>query len=68
MVATVKFLGFPEPQITLPATAIVQSGESSFLFEQMQPWILQPVKVVAGAQVGGATIVTDGLDNPLVSY
>jgi len=62
MFATVNFLGFPEPQIKVPTTAIVQSGEASFVFEQIKPWILQPVKVTVGSQLGDETIVTDGLE------
>ena len=62
MFATVNFLGFPEPQIKVPTTAIVQSGEASFVFEQIKPWILQPVKVTTGSQLGDETIVTQGLE------
>ena len=62
MFATVNFLGFPEPQIKVPTTAIVQSGEASFVFVQIKPWILQPVKVTVGSQLGDETIVTDGLE------
>jgi cobalt-zinc-cadmium efflux system membrane fusion protein len=61
MFATVNFLGFPEPQITVPTTAIVQSGEAAFVFEQIKPWVLQPVKVTVGAQSGDETIITQGL-------
>jgi cobalt-zinc-cadmium efflux system membrane fusion protein len=62
MFATVKFLGFPEPQTTVPTTAIVQSGETAFVFEQIKPWVLQPVKVTPGSQSGDQTIVTQGLE------
>ena len=61
MFATVNFLGFPELQITVPTTAIVQSGEAAFVFEQIKPWVLQPVKVTVGAQSGDETIITQGL-------
>jgi len=62
MFATVNFLGYPEPQIKVPTTVIVQSGESSFVFEQIKPWVLQPRKVTTGSQLGDETIVTRGLD------
>ncbi|MGA2248442.1 MAG: efflux RND transporter periplasmic adaptor subunit, partial [Verrucomicrobiota bacterium] len=62
MFATVNFLGFPEPQITVPTTAIVQSGETAFVFKQTNPWVLQPVKVTTGSQSGDETIITDGLE------
>jgi cobalt-zinc-cadmium efflux system membrane fusion protein len=62
MFATVNFLGFPEPRVTVPTTAVVQSGEAAFVFEQIEPWVLQPVKVTAGSQSGDVTIITDGLE------
>jgi len=62
MFATVNFLGFPQPQIKVPTTAIVQSGEASFVFEQLKPWVLEPVKVTVGSQLGDETIVTQGLE------
>ena len=62
MFATVNFLGYPEPQIKVPTTAIVQSGEASFVFEQLKPWALEPVKVTVGSQLGDETIVTQGLE------
>ena len=61
MFATVNFLGFPEPQITVPTTAIVQRGDAVFVFEQITPWVLQPIKVTIGSQLGDETIITQGL-------
>jgi len=61
MFATVSFLGFPEQQITVPTTAIVQSGDAAFVFEQIKPWVLQPSKVTIGSQVEDETIITQGL-------
>jgi cobalt-zinc-cadmium efflux system membrane fusion protein len=62
MFATVNFLGFPEPQITVPTTAIVQSGDAAFVFEQIKPWVLQPVQVATGSQLSDKTIITRGLE------
>lgn len=62
MFATVNFLGFPATQITVPTTAVVQSGESAFVFVQVKPWTLQPVKVELGAQRGGRIVITSGLE------
>ena len=61
MYGTVNFLEFPQTQITVPATAVMQSGASAFVFEQIKPWILQPRKVDVGAQVGDRIMVTSGL-------
>ena len=62
MFAAVNFLGFPEMQITIPAKAVVQSGESAFVFKQVKPWILQPQKVGLGTQRGDRIIITSGLE------
>ncbi len=62
MFATVNFLGFPETQITVPSTAIVQAGQSSFVFEQVKPWTLQPREVTVGAQQGERAVITKGLE------
>ena len=67
MFATVNFLGFPQTQITVPATAVVQSGAAAFVFEQVKPWVLQPQKVEVGAQVladghQDRIIITGGLE------
>lgn len=62
MFATVDFLGFPETQITVPTTAVVQSGESAFVYEQVKPWILEPQKVEVGTQHGDRIVITDGLE------
>jgi len=62
MFATVNFLGFPQTQITVPATAVVQSGTSAFVFEQVKPWVLQPREVKVGAQQDDRIIITDGLE------
>jgi len=61
MFATVKFLGFPETQLTVPATSVVQSGSSAFVFEQIKPWNLQSQEVKLGALQGDRIIVTEGL-------
>jgi cobalt-zinc-cadmium efflux system membrane fusion protein len=62
MFATVNFLGFPQSKITVPATAVVQSGTSAFVFEQVKPWVLQPREVKVGAQQDDRIIITEGLD------
>lgn len=62
MFATVSFLGFPEARITVPTTAIVQAGQSAFVFEQIKPWTLQPREVSLGAQQGERTVIAKGLE------
>jgi cobalt-zinc-cadmium efflux system membrane fusion protein len=62
MFGIVTFLGFPESRITLPATAIVQSGSAAFVFEQVKPWALQPREVSLGMQQGERTVIVRGLE------
>jgi len=62
MFATVNFLGFPAMQITVPATAVVQVGQSTFVFEQVRPWTLQPREVSLAAPQGERAVVTRGLE------
>jgi cobalt-zinc-cadmium efflux system membrane fusion protein len=62
MFATVNFLGFPETHLTVPLAAVVQSGDSAFVFKQVKPWVLQPQKVEIGAQVGDRIVITRGLE------
>lgn len=61
MFATVNFLGFPQTQLTVPTTAVVQSGSAAFVFEQVKPWTLQPREVKVGAQQGDRIIITEGV-------
>jgi cobalt-zinc-cadmium efflux system membrane fusion protein len=61
MFATVNFLDFPETQITVPTAAIVQVGQSAFVFEQIKPWVLQPREVTVGSQQGERTVISKGL-------
>ena len=62
MFATVNFLGFPETQLTVPTTAVVQSGNAAFVFEQVKPWTLRPREVKVGAQPGDRIIIVEGLE------
>ncbi len=62
MFATVNFIGFPETQVTVPTTAIVQVGQSAFVFEQVRAWNLQPREVTVGKQQGDRIVITRGLD------
>jgi membrane fusion protein, heavy metal efflux system len=63
MFATVKFLGFPETQITVPTAALVQVGQSAFVFDQVKPWMLQPREVTVGPQQGERTVISKGLES-----
>ena len=62
MFATVNFLGFPEQRITVPAKAIVQVGQSAFVFEQTKPWTLQPREVTVAERQGERVVIAKGLE------
>jgi len=62
MFATVNFLGFPEQRITVPANAIVQVGQSAFVFEQTKPWTLQPREVTVAERQGERVVIAKGLE------
>ncbi len=61
MFATVNFEGFPERVVTIPTTAVVQIGGTSFVFEQVKPWTLAPCEVVPGEQRGERIVIKRGL-------
>ena len=46
----------------MPTTAIVQSGQSAFVFEQVKTWTLQPREVTVGPQQGERTVIAKGLE------
>lgn len=62
MFATVDFADFPSGQVTVPTTAIVQIGNSTFVFVQIKPWEFQAREVVLGPQVGDRTIISEGVE------
>ncbi len=63
MFATVKVLGFPEMLVTVPTTAVVQVGQSAFVFEQVKPRTFQPREVTLGRQEGDRIVITKGLES-----
>jgi cobalt-zinc-cadmium efflux system membrane fusion protein len=61
MYATVTFLGFPEPEITVPTSALVQIGGAAFVFQQLSPGTYKAIEVEPGEQHGGRTAIRRGL-------
>ncbi|MGH7968712.1 MAG: efflux RND transporter periplasmic adaptor subunit, partial [Limisphaerales bacterium] len=65
MFATANFLGFPETQITVPSTAVVQIGQSAFVFEVLadgHQLTLRPREVTVGAQQQDRIVIAKGLE------
>lgn len=63
MFATVQFLDFPATRVTVPTTALVQVGASTFVYVRSKPWELIPHSVHPGAQLGDRTVVEEGLES-----
>lgn len=61
MFVTMNFDGFPEKVLTVPTSAVVQMGGSSFVFEQVKPWVLVPREVETGAQRSERIVIKRGL-------
>ena len=61
MFGTMNFDGFPEKVLTVPTSAVVQMGGSSFVFEQVKRWVLAPREVEPGVQRNERIIIKRGL-------
>ena len=62
MFMTMNFEGFPEKEVTVPTSAVVQIGGTSFVFEHIKPWTLLPREVEPGGQRGERIIIKKGLN------
>ena len=63
MFATVQIKDVPKEEITVPMTAVVQVGNSTFVFEQSDPATYVPRSVQLGQQHGDRVVVKTGLTN-----
>ncbi len=61
MFATVLIKDIPKAEITVPIAAVVQVGNSSFVFEQTDPTTYLPRSVQLGQQHGDRVVITIGL-------
>ena len=61
MFATVFLRGIPKQEITIPTTAVVQIGNSAFVFEQTDPTTYLPRLVQLGQQHGERVVIANGL-------
>jgi cobalt-zinc-cadmium efflux system membrane fusion protein len=61
MFASVTFVGFTEASVVVPTSSIVQVGESTFVFEQVRPWVLQSREVVIGPQQRERIVIKRGI-------
>lgn len=61
MFATVIFRSKAEPELVVPTTSVVVSGEKSSVFVETAPWTFERRQVEVGEQVGDKIVVTNGL-------
>lgn len=66
MFASVDLVDFPDTLITVPNTAIVQTGATTVVYERVDreaagPWRLEPREVTLGPQLGERTVILAGL-------
>lgn len=61
MFASVTFTETAAPEIVVPTQGVVLLGDSSFVFVESAPWVFQRRRVTPGAQIDGATIISEGL-------
>ncbi|MEO8875653.1 MAG: efflux RND transporter periplasmic adaptor subunit [Polyangiaceae bacterium] len=62
MFATVTFKNKAIPEIVVPTTAVVISGEKSQVFVEKAPWTFEKRVVEVGEQVNGRIAIAHGLD------
>jgi membrane fusion protein, heavy metal efflux system len=61
MFATVQIKDVPKEEITVPIVAVVQVGNSAFVFEQTDPTTYLPRPVQLGQQHGDRVVIKTGL-------
>jgi membrane fusion protein, heavy metal efflux system len=61
MFATVEIKDVPKEEITVPMNAVVQVGNSAFVFEQTDPTTYLPRSVQLGQQHGDRVVIKSGL-------
>ncbi len=62
MFATVLFRSKPAPEVVVPTSAVVVSGEKSNVFVEVSPWTFERRQVEIGEQLGSRIVVTKGLE------
>jgi cobalt-zinc-cadmium efflux system membrane fusion protein len=61
MFGTVVFEGTPERAVTVPATAVLQLGDTSFVYVETKPWAFERRAILLGEPFGSRVVVTAGL-------
>jgi membrane fusion protein, heavy metal efflux system len=61
MYATIAFAAHPAPVVIVPATALLRTGDSTYVFVETRPWTLERRSVLIGAIDDGRAVVRSGL-------
>jgi cobalt-zinc-cadmium efflux system membrane fusion protein len=61
MFATMSFRGKAAPEIVVPTTAVVITGDTSSVFVEGAPWVFEKHDVETGEQIGDVVAVLKGL-------
>jgi membrane fusion protein, heavy metal efflux system len=61
MFATMTVRGIAAPEIVVPATAVVITGDKSSVFLELSPWTFEKRDVETGEQIADVVAVTKGL-------
>jgi cobalt-zinc-cadmium efflux system membrane fusion protein len=61
MYAMITFATHPRPSVVVPATSLLQIGDSNYVFVETRPWTLERRPVVVGAIDSGRAVVRQGL-------
>ncbi len=61
MYGMITFAAHPRPTIVVPATSLLQIGDSSYVFVETKPWTLQRRPVIVGNVDSGRVVVREGL-------
>jgi cobalt-zinc-cadmium efflux system membrane fusion protein len=62
MFANMVFRGQPHPALLVPLTALIQSGDRTVVFVEVQPWKFEPRPVITGARSGEEIEILKGLE------
>lgn len=62
MFATMVFQGQPHPALLVPLTALIQSGDRTVVFVEVQPWKFEARPVVTGQRSGEEIEILKGLE------
>jgi cobalt-zinc-cadmium efflux system membrane fusion protein len=61
MYGSIAFATRPQPAVVVPATSLLQVGDSVYVFVETRPWTLERRPVIVGIVDSGSAVVRQGL-------